>query len=201
MRTGLFFGTFNPVHRGHEALVQSFLSSGLIDDIWVILTPNPPHKNIAALAPFEDRWNMLQLAFKEKDELKITDVEQRIPSPHYTFKTLSFLKNSYPNQVFLLCIGGDTLQQLSSWYEYEKISHKAELLVAERPDSPNFTPPELNGFRVHFCEHNPVAISSTHIRKALMAGNMPGSGELHPEVLQYIQDKDLYRTDPTIAGL
>jgi nicotinate-nucleotide adenylyltransferase len=192
MGTGLFFGSFNPVHRGHEKMVASFFGSGLIDDLWIILTPSPPHKHIAELAPFADRWNMLELALSGSDAVQLSDIEQRLPSPHYTVRTLTFLKSSYPDRSFYLCIGGDTLQTMSMWYEYEKLAQKSELLVAERPGISNSRPAGLGAFTIHFCEHSPMSVSSTEIRKKLNAGIVPGPGELNPLVLKYVQDHGLY---------
>ncbi|TVQ72190.1 MAG: nicotinate (nicotinamide) nucleotide adenylyltransferase [Balneolaceae bacterium] len=192
MGTGLFLGSFNPVHRGHEKMVSSFLNSELIDDLWIILTPTPPHKHISELASFTDRWNMLELVFANRDTVHLSDVEQRIPSPHYTFRTLAYLKSCYPDKSFYLCIGGDTLQTLSSWYDYEKIAHKTELLVAERPGVPLTRPSELEPFTVHYCEHEAIAVSSTDIRKKLADGKMPGPDELHPAVVEYIRSEGLY---------
>ncbi len=194
MGTGLFFGTFNPVHRGHEAMVSSFMASEQIDDLWIILTPTPPHKHISTIAPFSDRWNMLELVFANRKGLFLSDIELRLPSPHYTIRTLNFLSNSYPDKSFYLCIGGDTLQSLSTWYEFEKIPHKTSLLVAERPGVPLTRPDELKSFSIHFCEHKKVDVSSSGIRKELSAGRDPGPDLLHPSVLEYIHRHGLYGT-------
>ncbi len=172
--------------------MASFLASGLVDDLWIILTPSPPHKHIAELAPFSDRWNMLELAFSGMDTVHLSDIEQRLPSPHYTIRTLTFFKNSYPDRTFYLCIGGDTLQTLSTWFEYEKIAHKSELLVAERPGIPTDIPDELSEFTVHYCDHRPLRVSSTEIRRKLTDGTAPAPGELRPEVLKYVRDNALY---------
>lgn len=193
MRTGLFFGTFNPVHRGHEEMVHSFLASDWIDDLWIILTPSPPHKHLVEIAPFTDRWNMLELVFRSEKGVQISDIELRIPTPHYTIRTLTFLRSSYPDRSFYLCIGGDTLQTLPTWYEFEKISHKTEILVAERPGISLKKPPELESFTVHYCEHKMKDVSSTEIRRAVSEGRSPGPDILAPAVLDYIRQEGLYR--------
>lgn len=193
MNIGLFFGTFNPVHRGHEALVSSFLSSGVIDEIWIVVTPNPPHKNVSKLAPFQNRWDMLKLAFQEQPNLKLSDLEKHIPPPHYTWKTLSCLKERNPGSVFYLCIGTDTLQTLSTWAEYQNIARYAGLLVAERPNVSSEIPSELDSFNVQFCKHNKTDISSTQIRRAIVSGEIPGIDQLHPEVISYIRHNRLYQ--------
>ncbi len=192
MGTGLFFGTFNPVHRGHEELVSSFLASEWVDDLWIILTPSPPHKHMVDIAPFADRWNMLEKVFADRKGVRLSDIEQRISSPHYTVRTLTFLRNSYPDRSFYLCIGSDTLQTLPTWYEFEKIAHKIELIVAKRPGISTSKPPEPGDFTVHYCEHREKDISSTSIRKALSEGHAPGPDILNPAVLNYIQQEGLY---------
>ncbi len=179
-------------------MVSSFLRNELIEDLWITLTPSPPHKHTADLASFTDRWNMLERVFSEEDRVLLSDVEQRLPPPHYTVRTLNYLNNCYPDRSFYLCIGGDTLQTLSTWFAFEKIAHKTELLVAERPGVPLSIPPDLRSFVVHFCEHDPQGVSSTAIRKKLSSGIAPGPDELAPSVFRYIQQEGLYgwrRTD------
>lgn len=192
MGTGLFFGTFNPVHRGHESLADSFLKSKWIDDLWVVLTPEPPHKDNNMIASFRDRWNMLEIAFSDRCRLKLSDVEKNFASPHYTFRTLTYLKNEHPDRSFYLCIGGDTLHNLSTWLSYEKISSKADLLVAGRPGYPEELPGELHSFSVHFCDHKMVEISSSEVRKDILEGRHPGKDILNPEVMNYIIERGLY---------
>jgi len=144
------------------------------------------------LASFADRWNMLELVFSESGGVHLSDIEQRLPSPHYTVQTLTYLRGSYPDRSFYLCIGGDTLQTLSTWFEFERMSQKSELLVAERPGIPLSRPTELEMFAIHYCEHQPLAVSSTDIRLKLAAGIEPGPEELDPAVLEYIRREGLY---------
>lgn len=194
MGTGLFFGSFNPVHRGHEEMASSFLATDWIDDLWIVLTPSPPHKENRELAPYQDRWNMLERVFFEDHRVLLSDVEQRMNSPHYTVRTLEYLKNSYPDRSFYLCIGGDTLQTLATWFEYERIARKTELIVAERPGVSREVPPELASFTVHYCSHEKRDVSSTAIREKLSTGILPGTEELNRRVLDYILEKGLYGT-------
>ncbi|MDZ7806887.1 MAG: adenylyltransferase/cytidyltransferase family protein [Gracilimonas sp.] len=64
-RIGLFGGTFDPVHNGHIAIVNAFLDSQKIDALWVLLTPFPPHKQDQEHISYDDRKEMLELAFQD----------------------------------------------------------------------------------------------------------------------------------------
>lgn len=192
-KIGLFFGTFNPVHRGHEALATSFLKSQFIDDLWIILTPEPPHKEKKNIAPFSDRWKMLNLLFSSWKNVTLMDIELKMKAPNHTIHTLFFLKEHYPDKDFLLCIGGDTLQTFPSWYQYQRYSDVTTLLVAERPGASRDIPDVLNDFHIQFCPHQVTKVSSSKIRKDLSEGKVPVTSELPPQIIQYIQNKKLYQ--------
>ena len=40
---GLFFGTFDPIHKGHEAIADFFLKN-FFDEVWFVVTPMNPDK-------------------------------------------------------------------------------------------------------------------------------------------------------------
>ncbi len=195
MRTGLFFGTFNPIHRGHEALAASFLSSCRIDELWIVLTPFPPHKETSELAALEDRRAMLNLVFGGQTGVHIAVPEKDLPPPHYTVNTLNHVARKSPDRQFVLCIGGDTLQTIPGWYRFGDIVDLAELLVAERPGASRIVPVELELFTIHFCEHKAVDISSSNIRRVIAGGGNPPESHLHPAVENFIRENRLYRPD------
>ncbi len=49
MRTGVFGGTFNPVHNGHIRLAQTYIAALRLDRLLVIPTHLPPHKTADTL--------------------------------------------------------------------------------------------------------------------------------------------------------
>ncbi|MFH5833889.1 nicotinate (nicotinamide) nucleotide adenylyltransferase [Halalkalibaculum sp. DA3122] len=191
-RIGLFGGTFDPVHAGHVAIVESFLESGLIDELWVIPAPTPPHKTDQHITSFEHRKRMLEQAFDHIKGVRITDIEERLPQPSYTIHTIQYLKQKYPEKKFYLCIGEDSLADFSSWYKPEKIVQICDLLVAERPDSNSRD--QQNNFleNARFVKHTPVDISSTELRERLKEDGKSLEKDLPPDVLSYIRDNDLY---------
>ena len=90
MKIGLFFGTFNPVHLGHEEIVSQLLDLNLFDQIWIILTPNSPHKNFDIVKK-EERFYMLRKAFENFKNIEISDVEFNLKKHNYTIDTLNYI--------------------------------------------------------------------------------------------------------------
>ncbi len=187
-RTGIFGGSFDPVHTGHLEVVDSFLRSGLIDDLLILPTPYPPHKKEKNQTPFHHRLKMLEVAFAGYDRVKISDLEQKLPSPSYTLQTIRYLKTEYPETTFFLCLGEDNLKIFEKWYRSDEILEETVLIIAERPgfDSSGISLKILE--RAVFVEHEPVEASSTDVRSAVNQ-----SGDLLPKaVIDYIEKHGLY---------
>lgn len=188
---GLFGGTFDPVHNGHISISKAFLSSGLIDELWILLTPDPPHKQNNVHADYADRRQMLNLAFTHEKRVRISTVENTLPSPSYSIQTIHHLKKRYPEYNFFLCIGGDSLSSFHKWYKYREILDECELIVAHRPGfNESNIPIEIKN-KAHFINNRPLDISSTEIRNRCSKGEK--IKHLLPQsVADYIQDKQLY---------
>ena len=58
-RMMLYFGSFNPVHRGHTALAEYAVAKGLCDEVAMIISPQNPFKQDMVLAPEMDRYAMV----------------------------------------------------------------------------------------------------------------------------------------------
>lgn len=132
-RTGIFGGSFDPVHFGHLRLARSFLNSGLIDNLLILLTPDPPHKQGVKKSLYHHRLEMLKIAFQNKKNVTISDLEKKLPQPSYSLQTVDHLQAKHPNTQFYLCMGEDSLQHFSTWFKYKEILNKIDLLIAERP--------------------------------------------------------------------
>ena len=189
---GLLGGSFDPVHNGHLSIAESFLESDLLDELWVLLTPDPPHKTDKPQADKQLRLKMLETAFKDIDNIKVSDIEKQLPKPSYTIQTLKFLKDKYPNYTFYLCIGGDSLRDFKKWKDWRNILDHADLLVAQRPSAVISKIDKFLRNHIHFVDHEPIEVSSTMIRDTVAnGGDISG---LVPSSVKYIIDKQqLYR--------
>ncbi|MFV1885026.1 MAG: nicotinate (nicotinamide) nucleotide adenylyltransferase [Balneola sp.] len=165
MRIGLFGGTFDPVHNGHLSIAKSFLKSGKIDQLWVLLTPFPPHKEDENHASYATRLNMLKVAFEEIEHVSILTIENELPKPSYSYNTVRYLiETNDPGYHFYFCIGEDNLAKFHTWKFHEKILDQVRLLVANRPGSDYSQVKNYILEKTTFVNHEPLDISSSEIK-------------------------------------
>lgn len=188
-RIGLMGGSFNPVHKGHIAVAYSFLQSDIIDELWVMLTPQSPHKDGEKIARYDHRLKMLEIAFKDWDNVVVSNFEQKLPTPSYTIQTISELRKKYPNKSFYLCLGEDSLVNFNSWHKWEQILDKVSLLVASRPHFKPTNQTLLN--KAFFVDHDEIAVSSTQVREKL-ANGVDVKDLIPDSVFRYIKENELY---------
>ncbi len=192
MRIGLFGGTFDPVHNGHLSIADSFLKSGKIDQLWVLLTPFPPHKTDENHVSYENRLRMLKQAFEGKDNISILTVENELPKPSYSFNTIKHLKEvNNPDYQFYFCMGEDNLAKFNTWKFHEKILEEADLLVAKRPGADHSQVKNYILESTTFVSHEPLDASSSKIKEAIREDDK--LKEMLPKkVLDFIRKEALY---------
>ena len=190
-RVGVLGGTFDPVHKGHLAIARSFLDSGEIDELWIIPSAFPPHKNGDEVTSYADRRAMLELVFDRWEKVRISTIEDQLPKPSYTLQTIRSLKEKYPEYQFYLCMGSDSLVHFHQWHRYREILGECSLLVAKRPgfDDQQISPEILN--RTQFVAHKPIQISSSGLKDQIKGEVLPEK-DLPDEVVRYIKEKGLY---------
>ena len=189
--TGLFFGSFNPVHIGHMIIANYMATQTNLQEIWMVVSPQNPFKSKSSLANNFDRLHMVQAAIGENDKIRASNIEFELPQPSYTIDTLIYLKEKYPDRQFALIMGGDNLASLKKWKNYEILLRDYPIYVYRRP---GYELGELqNHDSVTVLETVPLMhISASYIRKCI---NEDISVEyLVPDrVLKSLEDSGLYR--------
>ena len=84
-RVAIFGGSFDPIHNGHLALAGEVLSRALADEVWLMVTPQNPHKQGCTLSDEQLRLHMVQLAVDGRPGMVACDFEFALPRPSYTF--------------------------------------------------------------------------------------------------------------------
>lgn len=189
-KTGLYFGTFNPIHIGHCVIAQYMLEYTDLEEVWFVVTPHNPHKNKSSLLDDYQRLHMVQLALQENFQLKVSNMEFDLPQPSYTATTLAHAVEKYPEHEFALIMGGDNLQTFHKWRNYEWILEHHEIYVYPRV---NTEPGELGSHpHVHLTDAPVMQIASTEIRQAVKE-NKNVSFMLPPRVWEYIDAELFYK--------
>lgn len=200
MRVGLFFGSFNPIHVGHLMLAQALANSQRVDVVWLVISPQNPHKDKATLAPQHDRLRMVELAIADNPALQPSNVEFLLPQPSYTIHTLDHLATRYPSYRFQLLMGEDNLRSLPKWKDWERILSGYTLNVYPRLDAPGTTPDDpwtppteadIHRADIHRLDAPFVQLSASRIRAMLGTGQ--DCRYLLPDaVIAYIRQQGLY---------
>ncbi len=192
MKIGIYGGSFNPIHKGHTQLAASIVSQGLVDELWLLVSPlNPLKQDVSTdIAAYEHRLQMARLATENVPGLVVSDFERQLPIPSYTFNTLGELRKAYPQHEFLLVIGADNWERFPRWYHAQDIIDTYSILIYRRPGCPldeAALPPSVQMVTTPLYD-----ISSTEIRESVRKGQVPTEW-VDEQVAEYIAAHQLYR--------
>ena len=195
MKIGVFGGTFNPPHRGHNLLLKEISKQEHFDKIIIIPSNMPPHKNVEHNDPAR-RMEMARLAFPEYE---VSDIELRRGGKSYTCDTLAELKKQYPDDTLCLICGSDMFKTLPRWRSPERIIRLAQVVTAARDkrDQWRLRLAKLwyslrYGAVCRIVKLDPIVISSSEIRLSGLEGEDISQWVL-PDVYEYIVKNGLYR--------
>lgn len=189
-KTGLFFGSFNPIHTGHLIIANFMVTKTDLDEVWFVVSPQNPLKKQGNLAPERQRQDMVEMAIEDNPHLRCSDIEFYMPKPSYTIDTMIYLREKYPEKNFALIMGGDNLRTIHKWKNYELLLRDYEIYLYSRPGNPIHKSIFSLG-KVHQFESPYLGISSTYIRKCLQKGH--SIRYLVPEVVfKYLNDYQMY---------
>ena len=132
MRTGVYGGTFNPIHRGHVHILREFIKRLDLQRVLLIPDGTPPHKRAEDLAPPEDRVEMCRLAVKELDIVEISQMELARPGKSFTSDTLTELHGLYPRDELYFLMGEDMFLTVDKWHDAPTIFRLAVLCASPR---------------------------------------------------------------------
>ncbi len=168
MKTGLFFGSFNPVHLGHTIIASFVAEFTDLVEVWLVVSSQNPLKTSAGLLPGFHRIEMAKLAIENSTRLKICEAEFSLPKPSYTVDTLKFLKEEYPGKQFAIIIGADNVKTFHQWKNYKELQENEEFYLYPRL---NTNIEALNEFKnYHIVDAPLIEISSTFIRTSMKNG-------------------------------
>ncbi|MBQ7690828.1 MAG: nicotinate-nucleotide adenylyltransferase [Muribaculaceae bacterium] len=168
-KIGIFGGSFNPIHVGHAIIASHVLRQGLVDQLWLMVTPENPFKSGQRLASEDARLRMTEMVTRRIPGAVTSAFEMQLPRPSYTIDTLRALQAKFPDDEFHLLIGADNWAAWERWKEADEIVARHHVLVYPRLGFEVVIPPALAN-RVALVDAPIIEISSTQVRELLAAG-------------------------------
>lgn len=166
MRIAIYGGSFNPMHIGHEKIVDYVLNNLNMDKIIIIPVGIPSHRE-NNLEQSDTRLKICKEIFKGNKKIEVSDIEIKSEGKSYTYDTLLKLIDLYgENNEFFEIIGEDSLKSLKTWKNYEELLKICKFIVFRRKDDKNIQIDEefLNNKNIIILENEYYDISSTEIR-------------------------------------
>lgn len=191
IETGLYGGSFNPIHNGHVRLAEYLCQQGQVDEVWFLVSPQNPFKQSSPdLLPEQQRLELTRLAVEGHPHLKACDFEFHLPRPSYMVRTLASIRKAYPERKFTLIIGADNWQSFSRWKDPDEILRHHRVIIYPRSGYPVDT----NTLPDNVCLVNTplINISSTELRRCIANGGDASYG-LERAVWEKIKQEGYYK--------
>jgi len=188
-KTGLLFGSFNPVHIGHIIVAAYMREFTDLDQVWFVVSPQNPLKDKNSLLPDHHRLMLLKTAIENDTRFKVTDIEFKMPKPSYTIDTLTWLSEKYPEREFVLIAGTDILESFHKWKNYAVLLEYYQVYIYTRPGYNEGV--YANHPAIKFFDAPQIDISSSFIRQAIRNGKNVRY-MLPPGVWNYIKEMHFY---------
>lgn len=189
----LYFGSFNPIHKGHIALAEWVVEQSLCDELIFIVSPQNPLKSSTELAPEFSRYEMCEMACASSrypDRIKVSAVEFVLEKPSYTINTLRYLSEQFDSQMqFSILLGADNIESFDRWRDYESILRDYPLYVYPREGYSV----EKFADKITFLSEAPLFdFAATDIRKAI-ANDEDFTDKVPSAVAKYVIQNRLYK--------
>lgn len=203
MRTGIFGGSFDPIHYGHLILADTCREHLALDRVWLVPAATSPLKLHGPRASNEARTEMIRLAIGDTETLAIETLEIERGGVSYTLDTVEALQQRWPDDELVLVMGADTVASLDLWHEPARLLRTIPLGVVLRGDEPPpdferaaelLDPVDRAGFQPQLIPMPTINLSSTELRQRIAEGRSIRFRT--PRAVEtYIAAKGLYRED------
>lgn len=182
---GLFGGSFDPPHLGHDALVRAALIQLALDEVWVIPAGIPVHRELSGRASGQCRLEWLHSMFADEPRVRVLDWEVRRDMPTPTIETLRRVHREHPALTPLWLMGMDAFAGLEQWVEYPAHQQLCNVAVFTRQGAahaavpPGWTEIDIADWRpdgvaaaghVVMLEAELPDVSATEVRRRAVAG-------------------------------
>jgi nicotinate-nucleotide adenylyltransferase len=197
-RTGIFGGTFDPLHDGHLVAANEAAWQLDLDKVLFLPSANPPHKQDERVTSAEDRVAMVRLAIVGNPRFELCTLEIERGGLSYTVDTLRELRSVLPETELYFIVGMDSLADLPIWYRPDEVLRLARVVAVHRAGWKVVDVDQLDQRlpgakeRVNILPIPGLDISSTDLRERIAAGR-PVRYLIPDPVIAYIEEHQLFR--------
>lgn len=133
-RTGVYGGTFDPIHDGHVEVARRILKLFELDEVVFMPANVAPHKLGTPVLSAFHRYAMLALATQADERLKVSTTELDAPEAPYTVETIArLLKDSSETTRLFFIMGADSWSEFTTWRDWERLLALCDHVVVSRP--------------------------------------------------------------------
>jgi nicotinate-nucleotide adenylyltransferase len=198
-RIGVLGGTFDPPHVGHLWLATLVSDALGLDRVIFMPAAEPPHKLSHEVTDADARVAMTRRAIQDNDRFEVSTIELDRPGPSFTVDSVVQLVALHPAPARLfLVLAADSLAQIGSWREPDRLLSLIEWAVGPRSGVPLGDPSALRtrfgaaAERIHLVDGPALDVSSSQVRARVAAGR--SIRYLVPRAVEdLISDQGLYR--------
>lgn len=184
IKTGIYGGSFNPIHNGHIALARHLLQEAELDEIWFVVSPQNPFKVQQQLLADDKRLLLVRKALAPYPQLVASDFEFSLPRPSYMWHTLQGMSAQWPDRELHLIIGADNWLCFDRWYHADDIRSTYPIIIYPRQGYDIVSSALPQGVRL---VNTPLYnVSSTEIRADVAAGR-DISGKVPSTILSEVE--------------
>ena len=204
MRVGIFGGTFDPIHYGHLVAAEEARALLGLSKVLIVPAGQPPHKAERPVTAAEHRVAMVQLAIATNPCFELNRVDLDRPGPHYSVDMVTRLRREIgPGELYLI-VGMDSLMDLPSWHEAERLMGLCYIVGVNRPGYTYDLAPlerKVPGIAAHIqvLEAPQLEISSHELQERVRRG-LPIKYQVPEAVEAYIREHRLYVSDEEKHG-
>lgn len=175
-RIGVLGGTFDPPHVGHLWLATLAADTLGLDRVLFMPASQPPHKRGRRMSSAADRLLMTRLAIAGDEHFELCPIEMERPGPSFTIDSVAELLRLYPQSTLYLLMAADSLVQIDTWREPDRLLSMVEWAVGPRPGNPLPARSALRSrfgraaSRIHLLQGPSLDVSASEIRRRVAAG-------------------------------
>ena len=194
-RIGFYGGCFNPPTKAHIELAKKALNESNLDK--VIFVPVGDLYKKDGMAKGTDRYNMLQIACRGKDNLQVSDIEIKANKDYKAIDIFQILKEEHKDDENFFIMGTDNLKNIVFWKESKRLISDFNYIILDRGEVEAKNIIESNGLLRENKERFTIInnkefkeCSSTDIRKQMKNAEKPEN--LDNRVYNYIRENNIY---------